>query len=121
MHIDANDAKIEIIALRDVNDTSAPVLWTNECKSFDGNTATARKLKSLFYSSDMANIAEGHGFIVQTRANLTGANLWNLLYIIIILHNLNWRVLQEFPDSSHIWFQLQLLQLFQLWTPTVLW
>lgn len=42
---------------------------------YDANDATARKLKSLFYSSDMANIAEGHGFIVQTRANLTGANL----------------------------------------------
>lgn len=32
------------------------------------------KLKSIFYSGDMANIAEGHGFIVQTRANLTRAN-----------------------------------------------
>ena len=72
-----------MIAFRDVHDTYAAVLWTHECKSFDGNIATARKLKSLFYSSDMANIAEGHGFIVQTRANLTGANLWNLLYIYI--------------------------------------
>lgn len=65
---------LKSIAFRDVNDTYAPVVWTNECKSFDGNIATARKLKSLFYSSDMANTAEGNGFIVQTRADLTRAN-----------------------------------------------
>lgn len=67
--------KSKLLHPDDVNDTYAPVLWTNECNSFDGNTNAARKLKSLFYSSDMANIAEGHGFIVQTRANLTGATL----------------------------------------------